>query len=72
VNDLQQEEMIKAFDDMESAFSAVTEAAELQDISISPYLPEPKSLRDIKNLGKEIQADFITVSRTIWIMTGSK
>jgi hypothetical protein len=42
VNDLQQQEMIKAFDDMESAFTAVKEAGELQDIPISPYLLEPK------------------------------
>jgi hypothetical protein len=59
VNELQEEQMIKAFDDMESAFSAVTGAAELQDIPILPYFPEPKSLRDIKNLGKEVQSDWI-------------
>jgi hypothetical protein len=63
VNELQQEQMIKSFDEIESAFSAVTEAAELQDIPISPYLPEPKSLRDIKNLGKEIQADWVKAIR---------
>ena len=59
VSELKEEQMCTAFDEMEAAFSAVTKAAELQDVPISPYLPEPKSLKDIKFLPDSIQNDWI-------------
>jgi hypothetical protein len=56
---LKEEQMYTAFDEMEAAFSAVTKAAELQDVPISPYLPEPKSLKDINFLPDSIPNDWI-------------
>ncbi len=58
-SEFREEQTCTAFDEMESAFSAVTKAAELQDVPISPYLPEPKSLKDIKFLPESIQNDWI-------------
>jgi hypothetical protein len=59
VSELKEEQMCTAFDEMESAFSAVTKAVELQDVPISPYFPEPKSLKDIFFLPESIQNDWV-------------
>ena len=51
--------MCQAFDEFESAFQALDAAAELLDIPIGPYLPEPKSLAEVKRLPLSIQKDWI-------------
>ena len=57
--ELTNDTMCQAFDEFESAFQALDTAAELLDIPIGPYLPEPKSLADVKRLPLSIQKDWI-------------
>ena len=51
------------FQDNESALKMVEEACELEDIPIAPYLPEPKSIRDIKKLTSSIRDAWLKVCR---------
>ena len=57
--ELTNDTMCQAFDEFESAFQALDEAAELHDIPIGPYLPEPKSLGEVKRLPLSLQKDWI-------------
>ena len=41
------------------AFQALSSAAQLKDIPLDPYIPEPKSLQAVMRLPKEIQAGWI-------------
>ena len=58
-DDIKAESVYAAFDEIEAAFTTLDKAADLLDIPISPYLPEPKSLREIKALPVEILNDWI-------------
>ena len=45
IDDLKTEHLYMAFEEIETVFNTIDEAAELLDIPIGPYLPEPKSQR---------------------------
>jgi len=48
-----------AFAEIESIFTLIDQAAELLDIPIAPYLPEPKGLKNILALPPAIQQDWL-------------
>ena len=48
-----------AFAEMESIFTLIDQAAELLDIPLAPYLPEPKGLKNILALPSAIQQDWL-------------
>ena len=48
-DDIKEEHIYLAFEEIEGIFTTLEQAA-LDDIPIAPYLPEPKSLRDILRL----------------------
>ena len=57
------EHMFTAFEEIESVFKVIDEAAALQDIPIAPYLPEPKSLEAIKRLPDKIKEGWVKAIR---------
>ena len=58
-SELKTESLCTVFDEIDSAFQALDQAAELLDIPIGPYLPEPKSLAEVRRLPQSIQKDWI-------------
>jgi len=49
----------EAFDEIEQVFVTLSFAAELVDIPVDPYIPEPRSLREIKQLPADMQKDWL-------------
>ena len=59
LNDLKDDLLLTTFEENEYVFTALSDAAKLEDIPIAPYLPEPKSLREIQRLPDEIKKGWI-------------
>ena len=57
------EQILDTFDKIESIFSTLENAAKELDIPLDSYLPEPKSLADIKNLPQALQCQWLAVSK---------
>ena len=57
--DFKKEQVNIAFDDIESAFTTIDKAAEATDVSITPYLPEPRNLNDIKKMPIDIKNNWL-------------
>ena len=57
------EHIFTAFEEIESVFKAIDEAAALQDVPIAPYLLEPKSLEAIKKLPPKIRQGWVKAIR---------
>ena len=47
----------------ESIFSTLESAADVNDVPITPYLPEPKTLKDIKSLPPNIRDDWLKATK---------
>ena len=63
LNHIKEENIATMFDECEAAFTAVDEAAILEDIDISPYLPEPRSLKDIHRCPIKIKEGWLKAVR---------
>ena len=59
IQQLKNELMLETFEEVEAVFTAVFEAAASEDVPIAPYLPEPKSFREIQLLPEEIKKGWI-------------
>ena len=57
------EQILDTFDEIESIFSTLENAAQELDVPLDPYLPEPKSLAKIKNLPPTLQREWLAVSK---------
>ena len=55
--------MDQAFREIESVFSTLDNAAKELDIPLDQYLPEPKSINDIKCLSPELQRDWFAAAK---------
>jgi hypothetical protein len=53
----------EVIDEIESVFSTIETAADIQDVPIDPYLPEPRNLADFNRLSPDIQKDWIKAIR---------
>ena len=56
---LRDELMLTVFEEYEAIFHTIATAAGMEDIPIAPYLPEPKSFREIQMLPEEIKKGWI-------------
>ena len=57
------EQILDTLDEVESVFSVLVAAAQENDIPLDPYLPEPKSLADIRSLPPNLQRDWLATSK---------
>ena len=55
--------MVEAFNDNEAVFVTLETAANQSDIPLTPYLSEPRSLKDIQLLPPEIQRNWIAAAK---------
>ena len=62
-DELKIEQMCIAFDELSTVFQALDTAAKELDIPLAPYLPEPKSFKEILRLPNDIQAAWIKAIR---------
>ena len=60
---MKEENISNMLNECEAAFAAVDEAAILEDIDISPYLPEPRSLKDIHRCPSKIKEGWLKAVR---------